>query len=73
MACVADPLDTCGGSAANQVYVSKEFDKGDYIGCYKDKATRALTGDWTNGADINNVVCMDRCAKKVNANSILDV
>ena len=36
-----------------------------YIGCYRDKRDRAMTGDWTNGADMTIDLCRQRCAHQV--------
>ena len=36
-----------------------------YVGCFKDSRNRALSGPMTAGTDINNNVCIARCAQKV--------
>ena len=40
-------------------------DDAEFIGCFKDKGDRAMTGDHTNGNDMTVDLCNKRCAGKV--------
>ena len=31
------------------------------MGCFKDTAKRDLTGQWTNGAWVTNLACINKC------------
>ena len=37
----------------------------DYVGCYRDAATRAMTGGLTQGNDMTVRKCKDRCKDEV--------
>ena len=36
-----------------------------YIGCFRDTSDRDLTGQWTDGLEVTNEVCIARCARQV--------